>query len=1209
MLIGEQPSAKALEAKVYSFLETHALFQKDVSLVEPGCFVIRGRRLSDLSEMDGVVRVDGYQRPLHDALEELCHEAVLDRRSRSNAVLRQLLSAILEEQERKLSSIMVERCFHALRWGSRRRRYAAALEMSQQLRVRHVFMICWLFSTWARWAKRAAHHRPQFLDHLLSGCRAAPRLQVHSMLLAWALHIFNKHAHLRLSLAIWFSAWSREVQVEKRRKLDNLVAGEAMLVKQEMDYLRIQTNAWQTLHRGGGSCHGEGAAANVHEDAVYPGSKMVRLSCAVGDMLEKMSPKVHSPIAMKAVLRAAAKEKSVDQRGDHWNETVKAFQAMSQARTTMEKMWADSVYLLLLRCFSTWLRTVQDKHVERATKALLDPADAARRERAASLMKVDSIVSQQRFMVEAARQVFDAWAVLMKARQQANRLFEERMGIEESRQKEAAFNMLQLLKQGQSSCSRASLGKIVTMWRICGLQQKVVRLQKNLIASDKAHEVAGSKHTRSTAATIFSSAFALWASLSGRRRHQRALAHRQQRTVRQCLLSTCFFVLKSLVRGRAFQRSSSAIAVAAIGFVQSHSMFVYHSLVFTGWCRELQRSKESSFQDRSQVSAKRLRSHCFRKADVALQCHGTVVATTTLRSIMLRWCSAAQRERRVAEQHERAVTSRTAESAVRLARSRMRLWQIRASSRHSDTMVLALLHLVWIVWCCRVGEETHERTRARDWLRRQRFQDIASQGFAAELHTKLRLKALAEKVVKAHVFVRMPAVFFSWWRWERSLRLSRTIAELSGRCAARLNRMLVIRGWRMAIICAEIRSAGGQVGRAMAFGIEISMATRTLMAWHEVAWTEKSFARQRRLTKLLVVMPKLNVVQRSALRRWKTQALKIRRAEAHRRVQRLIGNFLAKDLHLALSRVFLAWAAVWRRTSLDKQRDVHLAREAIALWRAMASEGCHQRRQARAYGASARHGEYAGEVHSDVLVKATRALHLKYLHAAGFFLGRRVPVLDRRWLLSWAWLVFVDLLRDADARDLLRTRRIRFLTAFANQSGVFIKDILTVIYFRFWVLHYLNEVHLIHTQQRQVFAKQADGLTERLFGINSRTFGLLTASSAFMAWRASIWKCGHRRLCRMYDRYQAARLRAAAQRRLWSSFRGWLRLSRGQVQPAQFFQAASATSMARTRFISGSSPTAAASRARSPDLLSRAMDRTATSAVRQAMQRQRFLSP
>jgi len=910
-LVSARSGQNSVDAVVQMFLEAHPDLTSEVWKLAPGQWVVRGRVVVRLTDAYGLVSVDGGQQPLGEFLEHSWQEFTLEQRTlramRRATIGRQIMGNLLDVEARRGSEQLLRSCLQALHRELRLRRILTALSLrSGKWLLRNYFIV------WCSTCQRM--ERANLIDRFIQGTSArrndcndskelffwlwcvfcqieggervstqhakAAEGSIHR--LRWLRGSFRAMAEQLIgscfnsvcSACFWH--WSNDVQWRRRQHTEAFLWGQTNCVRQEIELVGRQTCAKDWLLS---SFEG-------------PEAQLSRLSCIVEGIRTELDVKTNNPIVASAVHRAAAKNTET------WQDTLKAFESLAQARRVVEKLQSDIGFVLQVRSFSGWLRATSDARIERGQASI-----AVRSEVLAEMtQEITAKRLSYHFGVQKealSRESFTLWVALTTIQRsirqgqavvhlQEEKVFNEKLTILRIECYEASRKVaVKVMK----NCALLDLTTIVRLWFIEMREAKSQRVVDDLLerarrttqAADAAHLafriLAGNNGMVKAREQNFRNVFACWhkeAHSQKLRRHH--LRRRDTILSQRDAWATNQFhkhVHMMTARWRHFARSRRIALKNSKNneaFVNGTASMSLLSTCFTSWSVEV-RSKKAEAKTRrlSELSSSQS-IRMMHQADQATQFVQRVQKMSGMRRSFEAWVESMLGERRNMAATAQASQMDSFSQHVELVKNNARKYQLRAGSRFYEAFRGWILKVSIAEWAIASREASRIHQAASHWLHRKKqpstkpideFQLVSAHG---------RVKRLTLRIVDAHVHYALLQCFVALRCFKCSLRFGRHSVTRYFEKTWRYRIAEALAAWRLASVRYNVRQSAVRLGESAVLWSDISHATRALISWRGASQSRSAqkklerFALVHTLSKLVLRGP------RAALRQWENNA-------------------------------------------------------------------------------------------------------------------------------------------------------------------------------------------------------------------------------------------------------------------------------------------------------------------------------------------------
>jgi len=890
-----------------------------------------------------------------------------------------------------------------------------------------------------------------------------------------------------------------------------------------------------------------------------PEAQLSRLSNVVDNLLGQLDVQRSAPHVARAGLRDALKaaetaalggstDSEAAQRGGHlFNKALHGFEALVQAKQAAQKLQGDIDFVLGLRCFSGWLRVVDDARHARGEADL-----GARRalhvelshRRALSLGGHLGNVAKQRLMKDALME----WAtlpLLAKAVRTGYRTQSEKDNYAatvvkvRSLAKSAAYRQAYMLnKSGWDMV----LHKIINCWSFfaSGVGREA-RLAEAAEQAEAARERAKSKWSN-----IASSAGAAGA-----------------KAANTALVREVFWDWTSQVRETSFAKSKASMVITALADDNQGVMR-----------RAFQALSQKCMAGSTKKKARQTGLNgALRAAEFVRDCGTTALGLITLRMwlamvklkklqllrhglkdrlsffagymdeassevvlgmAMTRWFEAMMLRKQNEARAEAHYAEVSFKENLQVSKERVKRWRIKCGQQVAKSLDLPLVWVSFMAWTIFMKKAKEEAIAASEFLKRQRNRELDAHIQRFQTETKPKLVRRIMDVIWAHSAKTLPEVFATWRHLWIQQRLSHKNVAWYMHRKTLGNLARTIEAWKAACIRGWLRVVGYRLGQAVARWGDDGVSRRLLLSWRAMCLARHGEISAKRVLAAHRIAGLVARVRQPVLRHWHQQAVKAAAAAAAAAIH---ANAKAVDVS-ALKSLFTKgeeasgevkrlWTLqchmrAWQLAMVDFAHERRRAREAKtggrlplmkrALQRAVGEQDRRaraERRFARWYCApdeplSALPKCFAAwtlatldantALSAEGLASSAANLSFKFREAADRLLCRAMGRASSQLLLARSFLIFTSRLRRGRQRVTM-ARLCAGASSLADALGA--RRLLIA-----WkgLLWQRDKQHFGF--EKRTFQVQASGLARRLVRLNSCTYGFLTAAGVLVRWRA-----------------------------------------------------------------------------------------------------------
>jgi len=920
--VGSRPTAEpdSVAAGIKFFAESHPGFAEEVWRMAPGRYTIRGRLvsvsevLSQPAAARGLVRVDGSHRPLEEALEDFWNELVLERKANRAMLLRQFISARLEEESRLQSDDLLRKCLHVFR-----RYYGPEQRVRVRLRLSSAFMIT-LRSHWASWVaatrkglrRRLAEPQLRLLDSALlhgalrqwftegitvqscwnawrtcmqaakakyvnareAGAIEASQHRLRGMLRALPLALETADDAMR---AAFFMRWSREVERGRRLAAEAFLHGESGMVKRDMERLSRQSVAKDLL---------------MYPSWDGPEVRLGRLSTVLDGLLERLDVRERTPVIAPAARRSTlAREEAAGLLG-----------ALSHTRGVAERLGADIAFVLELRCFSLWSRGFYDEQASRRIAGVKAREELACAGQLAVATRLAAHAARSRFvhlMYAAFVEWAFRWAEARTMRMgEASWLDAERARREDMRnevQSKATCIVQGLMEFRNKAGAMEMLPTLLLRWSMIA---SASQHQRNLsLGEEQLHQrMAAMERARSQLVSLSVERCGLvarrrlltgvvigWDARVRRLQLQRwrhdlgeyAAGLHRARLLQMCLVAFARLLLSGARRSAATLATTTVLASLG-GFV---AIVTGHNC-FSVWknCAHLRR--DHVLMERGRCLRERCRSGTV--ATMELLCAAR--AETTVKLMLGRWLSFAKVTRHRHDMEARTERLSAIDSHIELQTERARRRQRQLGERVGDALAVPLVWGVLVLWAVLARRTAQEHVGASKWLQHRRRTELTRTRLALAAERSQRLSGLIEDVIVDRLTGILSRGYCAWRLLWQGRRFARRTWSRRSVLARRTLVGPVLQAWRGAAVRARLRLVARRLSQATVTSSGTVAMARALLSWRALAVARTGWRTAERLLALQAVACLISRRKGEALRRWQSINAAASRRDGHRGV-------------------------------------------------------------------------------------------------------------------------------------------------------------------------------------------------------------------------------------------------------------------------------------------------------------------------------------
>mmetsp|Transcript_4657 Transcript_4657/g.17521 ORF Transcript_4657/g.17521 Transcript_4657/m.17521 type:complete len:1471 (-) Transcript_4657:209-4621(-) len=1161
------------EEIIQVFLEAHPLFRGEIWRISSDQYVIRGRVVTEATGWREAVLIDGWHRPLGEALEDFWSEYLFERRAKSGDACRQMVDDLLEDRGCQSASQIVRRSFDVWRDIWTRRQVAVNAVLRRQV-VRQ------LAQCWAAWVTSIflEMRRQQYRQKCLHGVGALLQrhLEVSHILIlvvwaAWCCMLGENHslkyvkltgsidslhhtlqrcvaaANRQLTLVgdeafslICFLRWHLEVEGRRRHSADSFLLGAADSTRRDMDALGKQLIA-KDLQLS---------------EWTHPEVELTRLAGVVDDLLRSLDVKGRAPRLLPAAQRVIVRGCRQKGGNESWQQALDGFAALAQAKSTVQKLQVDIDHVLLLRCFSSWAHGIGFERVARGHASL---------DKRQQVLDDNCMLLAHRHLFLArrcqARTVFDAWAVVTSVSRMLRRSEEMFSAARKEeldhleRQRHIVHAAKAVVYRRISTVSEDELRVVFQHWRTLsatsrmvsladtGLRQADARLSHASHVRGRLMDKAVSTCQRMLAEMERGVVFRGWASIMQRSRPRKARqdmckSHWEVET--RGLVSRAFaaFVAwKSLgLARRLVDRAACRAARSALSANVPACFFAWAA--DSQWSRSLKKhslAKERTLGLRRQVS-----DHAGLVFERLAHARSEALLTTFLGL----WRTSALQNQHDEFVSDRQVLNLQVDSRIKVSAVAARKWAMRLLGRRTEAFLQVTQLAVVLEWSQLSRAASFERKVAGEWTRSVHRQETEGFLVAHQVTCKLRLRSLVQNVIVAHSSCALLNVVHDWRQHSRSLSMARKVAEAQAELSMGRRSMkhtTTFWMWREHTVRKRLRHAGLQMGLAITDWGDLCIVNRIFFVWRqEVASALAQRAVEIQAQRPPILVESFDGAHEENLLRARSRAIAAQEAcQCHRiiTVWRAWSRHKAwtrtRDVHFAIV-ALQAWKLCWRSSRLEQKLEVtqrmQRSGHPTTFMHRLSSESetCARatRRFARWYQIRDEKvaalprcfsawvlaiSQRASDEQFEWLSQRVAHLKAHYRESAMALLGHNLSWRCLRTLVLECLIRWCDHVCDCGWQRMRQHLRAHHTESHSRlydkqvQMSTLKLMVCTLIEWR---------LHVVKLQRGEIeeFRSQADGVALRLQRLNARTFGFLTTTGAFSAWRSASRRRGRSQL-------------------------------------------------------------------------------------------------